>query len=154
MSNNAEVGLYRQTLIKQQMENKSSTQNVIDISIKLAILALIIIWCFTLIMPFVSIILWGIILALAAHPLVKILTNRLGGKKKLSVILIVIFGLLLIAIPAWLFLDSVIEGVNNLRANFDPDNSCVANNLLSVLRVKSCCRSFMDNLPTIGRCLR
>lgn len=104
------------------MDNSNQTKNVIDITIRLGFLVLIVAWCITLLIPFTSIILWGVILAMAAAPFYNVLLKRLGGRRKLSAFLVVISGIVVIAIPTWLFLDSIIAGVSNLKAQFDTEN--------------------------------
>lgn len=104
------------------MENSRQTQNVIDITIRLGFLVLIIAWCITLLVPFTSVILWGVLLAMAASPLYNSILKRVGGRRKLSAFLVVVAGMIIIAVPTWLFLDSVIEGVSNLKVQFDTEN--------------------------------
>ncbi|HBH47824.1 MAG TPA: AI-2E family transporter [Bacteroidales bacterium] len=106
--------------------NYSQAQNIMDITIRLGLLLLIIAWCIVLLLPFASVIVWGIILALAAYPLFNVLSKKFGGRSKLAAAAIVLMGLLLIAIPAWLFLDSVIAGVSTIRDSFESNNITLA----------------------------
>jgi len=53
------------------MENQITTKNFNDIMIRLAFLALIIAWSAMILFPFVSIMLWGLILAFAFFPFHK-----------------------------------------------------------------------------------
>ena len=69
--------------------------------------------------PFVSIILWSVILAMALHPLHKILSGKMGGRPKLASSIIVIFALAIIFIPIWLLVDSLFEEVKALKVSFD-----------------------------------
>lgn len=50
------------------MTEKNRTSNIYDTSIRLLFPAFIVAWCIMLIFPFDSIILWGVILALAFAP--------------------------------------------------------------------------------------
>jgi predicted PurR-regulated permease PerM len=101
------------------MSEKNQTTNIYDTSIRLLFLAFIVAWCLMLILPFVSIILWGVILALAFSPLHNSITKWLGGRAKLSSTLIVVIFLAIIFIPGGFFIDSVIEGAKGLKASFD-----------------------------------
>ena len=100
------------------MTEKNQTTNIYDTSIRLLFLALIVAWCVMLLLPFVSILLWGIILALAFSPLHNSLTKLLRGKAKLSSTIIVLFFLAVIFIPGWLLIDSVVGGVKELKTSF------------------------------------
>lgn len=97
---------------------KNQTGNIYDTSIRLLFLALIVAWCIMLLLPFVSILLWGIILAMAFSPLHNSLTKLFGGKAKLSATIIVLIFLAIIFIPGWLLIDSVVEGVRDLKTSF------------------------------------
>ena len=78
----------------------SLNQRVIDIAVKLAALAFIVGWCFQIIRPFVLIVIWGAIIAVALHPLHNKLSGVLKGNKKLASTLIALIGISIIAVPS------------------------------------------------------
>jgi predicted PurR-regulated permease PerM len=100
--------------MKEQIKNTS----VYDTSIRLMILAFIIAWCIMILLPFVSIMLWGLILGIAFKPLHDKMIKLMGGKAKLSSFIIVLVCLAIFIIPGWLLLDSIIENVKDLKASF------------------------------------
>jgi predicted PurR-regulated permease PerM len=100
------------------MDNQITSKNIYDVVIRLAILALIIGWCLMIMYPFVSIMLWSLILALAFAPLHKSLVRLMGGKPRLASFIIVLVCLAIIIVPSWFFLDSLIKEVKELRASF------------------------------------
>lgn len=97
------------------MKNSCNSKKIIDITIRLGFVILLIAWCIHLLIPFTSVILWGVIVAMAATPLYHKIMPIMGGRKKLTAFLLVLAGLLIIAIPAWLFLDSIIAGVSEIK---------------------------------------
>ena len=101
------------------MNNQITTRNIYDIIIRLAALTLIVAWSLMIIFPFVSILLWAFILALALMPLQQKLSAAIGEKPKLAAFFIVLSGLIIIIVPGWLFLDSIIEGAKELKRSFD-----------------------------------
>jgi len=101
------------------MNNQITTRNIYDIIIRLAALTLIVAWSLMIIFPFVSILLWAFILALALMPLQQKLSAAIGEKPKLAAFFIVLSGLIIIIVPGWLFLDSIIEGAKELKSSFD-----------------------------------
>jgi len=101
------------------MDKQITTKNFYDIIIRLAALTLIITWSLMIIFPFVSILLWAFILTLALMPLHRKLASTLNGSPKLASAIIILCGLVLILIPGWLFLDSIIGGAKDLKSNFD-----------------------------------
>jgi predicted PurR-regulated permease PerM len=101
------------------MNTKSTNESVYDTVIRLFILILIIGWCLAILYPFVSIVLWSLILAMAMHPLHKNLSKRMGGRPKLASTLIVLTVLVVIFLPTWLLIDSLIAQVKELKVSFD-----------------------------------
>ncbi|NTW25024.1 MAG: AI-2E family transporter [Lentimicrobium sp.] len=101
------------------MSNHSANNSVYDTTIRLFILILIVGWCLAIMYPFVSIILWSLILAMALHPLHKIMSEKMGGRPKLASAIIVLVVLVLVFLPTWLLIDSLIAQVKELKASFD-----------------------------------
>jgi predicted PurR-regulated permease PerM len=91
----------------------------IEITIRLGFLLLLIAWCFQLLYPFTGVIVWGIILAVAVAPFYDSVNRRLGDKPKWSAILIILVGLILIILPSWLFIDSMINGLKTLKSGLE-----------------------------------
>ena len=58
----------------------------VEAAIRIGVLALIFIWSLQIIRPFVEIVLWAIILAVAVYPLYAGLARRLGGRNRLSAV--------------------------------------------------------------------
>jgi predicted PurR-regulated permease PerM len=76
---------------------------------------------------------WGIILALSTAPIYNALDKKLGNKPKTSAAIITMIGLLIILIPSFLFVGSIVEGAKTLKENLEnntlsipPPNSRVA----------------------------
>ena len=101
------------------MKNQSSDNFVYDTTIRLFILILIIAWCLMILYPFVSIILWSLILALAINPLHSTLSKKMGGRPKLASFIIVFSILVIIILPTWLLIGSLIEEVKALKVSYD-----------------------------------
>ena len=101
------------------MNNQSAHNSVYDTTIRMFIIILIVGWCLAIMYPFVSIILWSLILAMAMHPLHKMLSDKMGGKPKLASSIIVVSILAIIFVPSWLLVDSLFDEVKALKASFD-----------------------------------
>lgn len=101
------------------MKNPSSNNSVYDTTIRLFILLLIVAWCLAIMYPFVSIILWSLILALAMYPLHSMLAKKMGGRPKLASVIIVCSILVIIILPTWLLIGSLVEQVKELKVSYD-----------------------------------
>ena len=85
---------------KAKMQTETSlTQKVIDITIRLGVLAVIIAWCFHILRPFVSPVIWGSIIAVTLLPVYEKINTKLGDRRKLTAILITLGSLMVIILP-------------------------------------------------------
>jgi predicted PurR-regulated permease PerM len=94
-------------------------RTAIEIAVYLLLIFAILSWCLQILMPFVSFLAWGTVIAVAMHkPFLK-LKDAVGGRNKLAVLAFVILGLATILVPAWLFAGSLLESAQQFRANLD-----------------------------------
>ena len=101
------------------MKDQLPTNSVYDTTIRLLILLLVIAWSLMILLPFVNILLWSFILAIAVNPLHSKIAAKLGGKRKLASFLIVVVVFGVIFIPSWFMVDSIVEEVKGLKTSFD-----------------------------------
>jgi len=87
---------------------------VTETVIRLAVLALLIIWCFKIVQPFVIPVVWGMIIAVAIHPLYKRLTGFMGGRRNLAATLITLLLLVALMVPAFMLTQLLVENVASL----------------------------------------
>lgn len=83
---------------------------VIHYSLQLMALALLLIWCFRIVEPFITPLVWGSVLAITLYPIHDLLVRKLKGRNAWSATIITLLMLLLIIGPAiWLFMATVDE---------------------------------------------
>lgn len=103
--------------------NSAGTSNpmrkTVETAIRLALLFILLYFCYTIIRPFMDILLWSVIFAVALYPMFKWLYGRFGGRKKLASIVIVAGMLLVLILPGLLFTKSLFEGVAYLREKYE-----------------------------------
>ncbi len=100
---------------------KSLKQNVtVDNFIKILVLSALLFWSFSIVEPFILLIVWAIIVAVALYPIYKKIIGIFGGKKKgLITSLFVIVLLALIIIPSINATQSVVDTSKDIYQNFD-----------------------------------
>ena len=102
-----------------------SGEDLIQLAIRLGLLAFLIYWTFVLIRPFVPILAWSIVLAVALYPVFNLLSKLLGGRPRLAAAILTVINLGIVIGPAtWLGL-SALEGVKDLAANLGAGNLAV-----------------------------
>lgn len=91
-----------------------SGDDLIQLAIRIGLLALLIYWSLVLVRPFIPILAWSVVLAVAFNPAYRWLVRILGGRQKLAAIVLTVIGFGIVIGPAtWLGL-STVEGLRNL----------------------------------------
>lgn len=101
------------------MKIQPQDSTIYDVIIRLLFLLFILAWCGFIIYPFLNIILWSIILAMALFPLHKMLSNRLGAKPKLASVLIILFLAIIFILPTAFLTLGLIDEIKELKASFN-----------------------------------
>lgn len=105
-----------------EVTSDGKMSQVIDISLRLGILFVLLGWAFLILRPFVSIVIWGIIIAVSLYPLHLILTKKLGDFPKLSAGIISLMLLAVLLVPSAIFTESVVEGISNFSSGLDAES--------------------------------
>ncbi|MBY5992707.1 AI-2E family transporter [Ferrimonas balearica] len=84
-------------------------RQVIEAMIKLGFIAILLIWCFQIVRPFLVPVLWAALLAVALYPMHLGLTAKLGGKAKLSATIITLVGLAILLVPTFALGGGVVD---------------------------------------------
>jgi predicted PurR-regulated permease PerM len=91
----------------------------VEPALRIAALGLLIYACVILIQPFVSILVWSVVFAVALYPVFKWISFGLGGRPRLAAAVVTILGLLLVIGPVtWLTL-GLIESARTISDHFD-----------------------------------
>jgi predicted PurR-regulated permease PerM len=84
-------------------ERSFPSRQVINLAIQLLVLGLLLTWCFKILSPFVSLVIWGVVLAVALYPLHQKLKKLLKQRGTLAAVIITIVSVCIIILPAiWL----------------------------------------------------
>jgi predicted PurR-regulated permease PerM len=89
----------------------------IDLILKVGTLALVIFLCFRILKPFLSILLWGLIIAIIIFPLFQKLRSWLGNRNKLTSILITVAALAILVFPSIWLVNQLVEGIRFLAGS-------------------------------------
>lgn len=96
------------------------SKNPIDVYIKIVLLSLLLVWSFYIVRPFVTLIVWSIIVAVALYPFYqKILKLTKGKKKGLVTGLFTLILVALIIVPTISLTGSIIDSGQEVYQSFD-----------------------------------
>lgn len=94
----------------------------LDMFIKLALILALSSFCFTVLSPFMNMLLWALILAVTLYPLHQRFAARMGGKQGLASTLLVLLGILFIVLPTIAMISSLGDSVSTLVENVSKDS--------------------------------
>ena len=83
-------------------------------TLRLVALLIILYWCYQILAPFIPLVLWAAIMAVAVYPLYRKLAARLGNRMKLSATLVTFVGLIVLTIPVVVLTDSLVGSTMHL----------------------------------------
>ena len=98
-----------------QLQKTVSTS--IEVTIRLIILFILIAWCLSILLPFTSIVLWAIIIAISIEPLYNSLLNKLGTPARAATTLVIIF-LIIIIVPSYFAVNALVSNIKEVSQTF------------------------------------
>jgi len=97
--------------------DKLFTAKALEATIHIGLVVLLLYWCFRIAQPFIQIIVWGIIIAVAIHPGYDRLKSALGGRGRLAATLITLLALILLLVPTYMLSESLISTAREYSAH-------------------------------------
>jgi predicted PurR-regulated permease PerM len=92
-------------------QQKSSM--LLDVLIRAGLLFALVVLCYRIFAPFLTLMVWALILAVALYPLHQMLARRIGGRQGLAATLIALAGVALIVAPTAALMTSVADSVQD-----------------------------------------
>ncbi len=93
--------------------DKALQENLMTAAVKIAALTIIVVACFQVLSPFLSMVLWASVIAIGLYPSHLAISEKLGGREKLSAALLVLAGLAVVLLPAGLLAESSVGAVES-----------------------------------------
>lgn len=90
------------------------TSTALEAVIRIGLVVGLMLWCYDIVKPFIGMIFWGVIIAVALNPVYERFHALLGGRRGLAVTLFTVAMLVLLIIPVVLLADTVVQGAVQL----------------------------------------
>src|SRR5215471_12890030 len=87
---------------------------LLDVLIRAGLILAMAMLCYQVLSPFLTLMIWALILAVTLYPLHQALARKVGGKQGLAATLLVVVGLVLIVTPTAMLLSSLGDSVRHL----------------------------------------
>jgi predicted PurR-regulated permease PerM len=141
---------------KQEMLREFLSRDLMDVMVRLGLVALVVVLCVRVFAPFGVLMMWALILAVTLYPLYKMLLKRLGGREGRAATLIVLAGLLLIGAPTVMLgssfagqLHEMYTALDNNEVRIQPPPPSVSEWPVVGKKVYSVWNSAATNLPAL-----
>ncbi len=108
------------------ISDKKFSDNMMTSYVQIAAVTLLVYWCFTIIAPFIGMVMWALIIAVALYPLHQSLSAKMGNRQKLSATIFVLVGLTILVLPTFLLAESSITGLKTLATGLEDGSIVVA----------------------------
>ncbi|RLA45281.1 MAG: AI-2E family transporter [Gammaproteobacteria bacterium] len=93
---------------------RAPVKQAVEIAINLGLIFIVLAWGLLILRPFISLIIWGAVIAIASYtPFLK-LQSAIGGSKKLAVMIVTLIGLGIVIVPTVVFTGSMVESTTSL----------------------------------------
>jgi predicted PurR-regulated permease PerM len=99
-----------------RIRDKDYVRRAVDVSINVALLTLLAGTCFLILRPFIPLIAWGVVIAIAVYPGYQRLQNLLGGRSGLAAVVCTLFLFAVLIVPVVLLTGSLVDGIQILAA--------------------------------------
>jgi predicted PurR-regulated permease PerM len=120
VSNRGDGAVNQPTKTQQEYEERFSGR-LLDVLIRAGLIAALVLLCYRVFAPFLTLMVWAVTLAIALYPLHQFVAAKMGGRQGWAATVITILGIALIVAPTALLLshtgDSVHRVIENVQAN-------------------------------------
>ncbi len=90
------------------------TSRLLDLFIRAGVIGLLAALCYVVFAPFLTLLVWAMVLAIVLYPLQERVTRRVGGRAGLAATLLVVAGSLVLVVPTALLMNSFGSTVHDL----------------------------------------
>jgi predicted PurR-regulated permease PerM len=123
----------------QELEQRLASL-LLDVLIRAGLILTMAMLCYQVLSPFLTLMVWALILAVTLYPLHQALASTIGGKQGLAATLLVVVGIVLIVVPTAMLMSSLGDSVRQLIHD-------VQNNTLQIPAP----RPSVETWPVVGK---
>lgn len=98
----------------EQLSESRYLHTALEAVIRIGLILLLAAWCLEIVKPFIGIIVWGIIIAIAVSPVYERFQASMGGRRRLAATLFTLILMVLLITPSIALVDTVVTGARQL----------------------------------------
>ena len=93
---------------------RTETSAQMDLFIRAGLILALVMLCYQVFAPFLTLMVWALILAVALYPMQQFIANKLGGKQGLAATILTLLGIALIVVPTAVLMSSLGDSIHQL----------------------------------------
>jgi predicted PurR-regulated permease PerM len=97
------------------------TSGLLDVLIRAGLILALTMLCYQVFAPFLTLMVWALILAVALYPMHQYLASKIGGKQGLAATIVVLLGVTLIIVPTAVLMSSLGDSVHQFINDVQQD---------------------------------
>lgn len=105
--------------IYERPKDEDNIERSINTALRIGFIALLLFGSYLILKPFIAIVLWSVIIAVAVFPVHKRFSKVLGGHEKLSATFIALSGVALLVVPSVFFISSTVDSMQSISEQMD-----------------------------------
>jgi predicted PurR-regulated permease PerM len=90
------------------------TSGLLEVLIRAGLILALALLCYQVFAPFLTLMVWSLILAIALYPLHQVMADRMGGKQGVAATILVLLGIALLVAPTAVLMSSLGDSVHQL----------------------------------------
>ncbi len=106
--------------------DRNFQKNAMASFIRIGALLVLIIFCFQIVSPFVGLVAWAMIIAVAIYPAHVLLAAKLGGREKTSATIFVLIGMAIVILPTYMTAESSVAALSTVAGNLKAGTVSIA----------------------------
>src|SRR5215472_9620399 len=103
---------------KEAANDVVTVDTALEAAIHIGLAILLTIACLVILWPFIPLLAWGIIIAVAAYPAFKKLQRAVGGRPVVASVIFTVALLAVLIVPPFLLAGSLVDGIQSVTAHF------------------------------------
>jgi predicted PurR-regulated permease PerM len=101
---------------EESTKDAVALNRALEIAVRIGLLVLLVGWCFQIVRPFLALVAWGTIIAVATYPAYQRIETHLGGRAGLAAALLTVVMLALLIGPMVMLTGTLVEGARTLAS--------------------------------------
>jgi predicted PurR-regulated permease PerM len=104
---------------ESSIDDKRFVNRAVEAAIRIGLIAILVSWCFSIVRPFITVMVWGIIIAIGVYPVYAWLKKLVGQREKMAATVFALIALAVIIAPSYWLASSAIDGVQQVTEQFE-----------------------------------